>query len=98
MNTDIVVVTSIVLRFTKTYIFILSSLFITVTDQSFLQFFQQYGDVIDSVVLVDRKTKRPRGFGFVTFADPVRRIAPESRARPTRVFFALLHPTVESRL
>ena len=42
------------------------------TDLSFLQFFQQYGEVIDSVVLLDRRTKRSRGFGFVTFADPVR--------------------------
>lgn len=41
------------------------------TDLSFLQFFQQYGEVIDSVVLLDRRTKRSRGFGFVTFADPV---------------------------
>ena len=46
------------------------SLFI-VTDLSFLQYFQQYGEVIDSVVLLDRRTKRSRGFGFVTFADPV---------------------------
>ena len=27
--------------------------------------------MIDSVVLSDPKTKRSRGFGFVTFADPV---------------------------
>lgn len=41
-----------------------------VTDYIFLLFFEQYGEVIDSVVLSDRKTKRSRGFGFVTFADP----------------------------
>lgn len=41
-----------------------------VTDKSFLQFFQHYGEVIDSVVLLDRRTRRSRGFGFVTFADP----------------------------
>eukprot|EP00986_Skeletonema_menzelii_P012254 scaffold6677_cov155-Skeletonema_menzelii.AAC.23 len=40
-----------------------------VTDYSFLQFFQQYGEVVDSIVLLDRRTKRSRGFGFVTFAD-----------------------------
>mmetsp|Transcript_31679 Transcript_31679/g.68391 ORF Transcript_31679/g.68391 Transcript_31679/m.68391 type:complete len:520 (-) Transcript_31679:256-1815(-) len=39
-----------------------------VTDQDFLEFFQQFGDVIDSVVIIDRLTKRSRGFGFVTFA------------------------------
>lgn len=43
----------------------------TVTDQLLLNFFHQYGEVIDSVVLSERKTKRSRGFGFVTFADPV---------------------------
>ena len=41
------------------------------SDELFLQFFQNYGEVVDSVVLSDRKTKRSRGFGFVTFADPV---------------------------
>ena len=39
------------------------------TDASFLEYFEQYGAVVDSVVLLDRKTKRSRGFGFVTFAD-----------------------------
>ncbi len=42
-----------------------------VTDYTFLQFFQQYGEVVDSIVLLDRRTKRSRGFGFVTFADEV---------------------------
>jgi len=40
-----------------------------VTDYTFLQLFQQYGEVVDSIVLLDRRTKRSRGFGFVTFAD-----------------------------
>jgi len=39
-----------------------------VTDIEFLEFFQQFGQVVDSVVMVDRLTKRSRGFGFVTFA------------------------------
>lgn len=47
-----------------------STLYI-VTDYTFLQFFQQYGEVVDSIVLLDRRTKRSRGFGFVTFADEV---------------------------
>lgn len=37
----------------------------------FLEFFQQFGQVVDSVVMVDRLTKRSRGFGFVTFATEV---------------------------
>jgi len=39
-----------------------------VQDRTFLEFFKQFGEVIDSVVMVDRVTKRSRGFGFVTFA------------------------------
>lgn len=39
-----------------------------VTDGQFLGFFKQFGPVIDSVVMLDRATKRSRGFGFVTFA------------------------------
>ena len=47
---------------------------ISVSDHGFLQFFQQFGEIIDSVVMVDRMTKRSRGFGFVTFANEVREI------------------------
>lgn len=39
-----------------------------VTELTFLKFFEQFGEVIDSVVMIDRTTKRSRGFGFVTFA------------------------------
>lgn len=39
-----------------------------VTDVEFLEFFQQFGQVVDYVVMVDRLTKRSRGFGFVTFS------------------------------
>jgi len=44
----------------------------TVSDGQFLEFFKQFGPVIDSVVMLDRTTKRSRGFGFVTFAREVR--------------------------
>jgi RNA recognition motif-containing protein len=43
----------------------------SVNDEQFLCFFEQFGEVIDSVVMVDRSTKRSRGFGFVTFASQV---------------------------
>jgi RNA recognition motif. (a.k.a. RRM, RBD, or RNP domain) len=40
-----------------------------VTSEEFRQFFEQYGTVLDSVVMFDRITTRSRGFGFVTFED-----------------------------
>jgi len=49
-----------------------TQLLIPVNDEQFLCFFEKFGEVIDSVVMVDRHTKRSRGFGFVTFADQVR--------------------------
>lgn len=32
--------------------------------------FNKYGEIIDSVVMRNRSTRQPRGFGFVTYADP----------------------------
>merc|ERR1711860_225522 len=41
------------------------------TDQDVLwNYFSQYGDLSDAVVIMDRQTGRSRGFGFVTFQDP----------------------------
>jgi RNA-binding protein Musashi len=39
-----------------------------VTDESFRSFFEQFGTIEDSVVILDKDTGRPRGFGFITFA------------------------------
>lgn len=38
-----------------------------ITDVEFKEFFSQYGDIEDSVVIYDRETGRARGFGFVTY-------------------------------
>ena len=38
--------------------------------ESFDKYFSKYGKVIDSVIMRDRQTGQPRGFGFVTFEDP----------------------------
>lgn len=40
-----------------------------VTDLEFRSHFEQYGPVLDSVVMFDRETHNSRGFGFVTFED-----------------------------
>lgn len=47
-------------------------LFCLVTDEEFNEFFSQFGTVVDSTVMFDRETRRSRGFGFVTYEDPVR--------------------------
>mmetsp|Transcript_16493 Transcript_16493/g.23285 ORF Transcript_16493/g.23285 Transcript_16493/m.23285 type:complete len:532 (-) Transcript_16493:289-1884(-) len=39
------------------------------TDEKLNQYFQQWGQVIDAIVMTDNVSKRSRGFGFVTFAD-----------------------------
>ncbi|MFS7902545.1 putative RNA recognition motif domain, nucleotide-binding alpha-beta plait domain superfamily [Helianthus anomalus] len=40
------------------------------TIDTFVKYFGKYGDLTDSVVMKDRQTGRPRGFRFVTYADP----------------------------
>lgn len=39
----------------------------TATSDSFKAFFQQYGNVLDSTLMMDRETQKPRGYGFVTY-------------------------------
>nr|CAB3482677.1 unnamed protein product [Digitaria exilis] len=36
----------------------------------FKEHFGKYGDITDAVIMKDRYTQKPRGFGFITFADP----------------------------
>lgn len=38
--------------------------------ESLASYFKQFGEIADCVVMRDRVTQAPRGFGFVTYADP----------------------------
>jgi hypothetical protein len=41
----------------------------SVDEQVLRQYFEQFGQVDDAVVMYDHDNKRPRGFGFITFAE-----------------------------
>lgn len=41
------------------------------TDQSLREFFEQFGDIEEAVVITDRQTGKSRGYGFVTMTDRV---------------------------
>jgi len=40
------------------------------TEEKLKDYFKRFGDVVEAVIMKDRLTGRPRGFGFLVFADP----------------------------
>lgn len=38
------------------------------TDSSLKEFYEQWGEIVDVVVMKDPHTKRSRGFGFITYS------------------------------
>ena len=40
------------------------------TEEKLNEYFGSYGEVSQTVVMRDKATGRPRGFGFIVFADP----------------------------
>ena len=40
------------------------------TEEKLKEYFENYGDVVQIVVMRDKTTGRPRAFGFVVFANP----------------------------
>nr|GEX38744.1 heterogeneous nuclear ribonucleoprotein 1 [Tanacetum cinerariifolium] len=49
----------------------------------FNKHFGKYGDITDSVIMKDRMTGQPRGFGFITYVDP---LVVDKVIRDTHVF------------
>jgi len=40
------------------------------TEERLKEYFKTFGDVLEVVIVKDRLTGRPRGFGFLVFSDP----------------------------
>ncbi|XP_037943795.1 ribonucleoprotein RB97D-like [Teleopsis dalmanni] len=60
------------------------------TEDGLREFFRQWGDVVDVVVMRDPATKRSRGFGFITYSSPTM-VDKAQAARPHVIDGNLVH-------
>lgn len=65
------------------------------TDDSLKAYFEQYGEIVDVVVMKDPKTKRSRGFGFVAFSQAFM-VDEAQKNRPHKVMFLFLSAVLVS--
>jgi RNA-binding protein Musashi len=35
--------------------------------EEFREYFEEFGEISDCVIMLDRETQKPRGFGFITY-------------------------------
>ncbi|XP_063984378.1 heterogeneous nuclear ribonucleoprotein A1, A2/B1 homolog isoform X1 [Diachasmimorpha longicaudata] len=61
------------------------------TDDSLKKHFEQWGEIVDVVVMKDPKTKRSRGFGFITYSR-AHMVDDAQNARPHRVDGRVVEP------
>ncbi|XP_063226624.1 heterogeneous nuclear ribonucleoprotein A1, A2/B1 homolog [Bacillus rossius redtenbacheri] len=61
------------------------------TDDSLKKHFEQWGEIVDVVVMKDPKTKRSRGFGFITYSR-AHMVDDAQQARPHRVDGRVVEP------
>ncbi|XP_046982733.1 heterogeneous nuclear ribonucleoprotein A1, A2/B1 homolog [Schistocerca americana] len=61
------------------------------TDESLKQHFEQWGEIVDVVVMKDPKTKRSRGFGFITYSR-AHMVDDAQNARPHKVDGRVVEP------
>lgn len=61
------------------------------TDDSLKKHFEQWGEIVDVVVMKDPKTKRSRGFGFITYSR-AHMVDDAQTARPHRVDGRVVEP------
>lgn len=61
------------------------------TDDSLKKHFEQWGEIVDVVVMKDPKTKRSRGFGFITYSRG-HMVDDAQNARPHRVDNRVVEP------